>query len=219
MLEPKFRSDWTKACQLWAVSAWLLLTVGIMVGAWWAYNELGWGGWWFWDPVEKCFTAALVDGDGLVAYLACLISFSATKKMTSLSLALVTFCLSILGTFIVRSGVLTSVHAFAVDPSKGLALLLILAVTLLLSFTLLLKQAEQIRSNTICSIVSRSYLVLIASGLLVVAGATVFLGTFYPMLYELVGLGAISVGAPYFNTLLEPLAILALLAMGLVPFY
>lgn len=217
LLEPKFRSDWTKACQLWAVSAWLLLTVGIMVGAWWAYNELGWGGWWFWDPVENASLLPWLTGTALLHTLLAS-SRSQQLKMTSLSLALVTFCLSILGTFIVRSGVLTSVHAFAVDPSKGLALLLILAVTLLLSFTLLLKQAEQIRSNTIRSIVSRSYLVLIASGLLVVVGATVFLGTFYPMLYELVGLGAISVGAPYFNTLLEPLAILALLAMGLVPF-
>lgn len=129
-----------------------------------------------------------------------------------------TFSLSILGTFIVRSGVLTSVHAFAVDPGKGIALLGILAVTLFASFALLIDRGESIRSQKLTAIISRSYLVLLAIGLLVIATFTVFLGTFYPMVYELLQLGTISVGAPYFNTLLLPLSALALMAMGWAPF-
>lgn len=216
LLEPKFDAHWVKECRLWAVSSWMLLTLGILVGSWWAYNELGWGGWWFWDPVENASLLPWLTGTAL---LHTLIASSRYQQLTlwSLSLALVTFSLSILGTFIVRSGILTSVHAFAVDPSKGIALIAILALTLLGSFVLLLRQSDAIRSEALHSVLGRSYLILVSAGLLIVATFTVFLGTFYPMLYELLGLGSISVGAPYFNTLIQPLALLALLGMGMAP--
>ena len=216
LLEPEYDNRWTSDCRIWASSSWVLLTLGIVVGSRWAYNELGWGGWWFWDPVENASLLPWLTGTAL---LHTLIASSKHQqlKMWSLSLALVTFCLSILGTFIVRSGILTSVHAFAVDPSKGVALLLILAVSLLCSFVLLLRQSETIRSDRLRSIVGRGYLTLLAAGLLTVATFTVFLGTFYPMVYELLGFGSISVGAPYFNTLIQPLAIIALLGMGWAP--
>lgn len=216
LLEPEYDNRWTRDCRVWATSSWVLLTLGILVGSWWAYNELGWGGWWFWDPVENASLLPWLTGTALLHTLVAS-SKHQQLKLWSLSLALVTFCLSILGTFIVRSGILTSVHAFAVDPSKGVALLLILAVTLLCSFVLLLRQSDTIRSHRLRSIVGRGYLVLLAAGLLTVATFTVFLGTFYPMVYELLGLGAISVGAPYFNTLIQPLAIFALLGMGCAP--
>lgn len=217
LLEPKYDNQWVRECRPWAVSSWMLLTLGILVGSWWAYNELGWGGWWFWDPVENASLLPWLTGTALLHTLIASAKHQ-QLKVWSLSLALVTFCLSILGTFIVRSGVLTSVHAFAVDPSKGVALLLILAVTLLCSFVLLLRQVDSIKSSRLTSVFSRSYLVLLSAGLLVVATFTVFLGTFYPMVYELLGLGSISVGAPYFNTLIHPLSLIALIAMGFAPF-
>ncbi|AXN32713.1 heme lyase CcmF/NrfE family subunit [Vibrio coralliilyticus] len=217
LMQKTYDNQWVTLCKPWAISAWAFLTLGILVGSWWAYNELGWGGWWFWDPVENASLLPWLTGTALLH------SMVASRRhqqlmVWTLILALVTFSLSILGTFIVRSGVLTSVHAFAVDPGKGIALLGILAVTLFASFALLIDRGETIRSQKLTAIVSRSYLVLLAIGLLVIATFTVFLGTFYPMVYELLQLGTISVGAPYFNTLLLPLSALALTAMGWAPF-
>ncbi|AIU67547.1 heme lyase CcmF/NrfE family subunit [Vibrio coralliilyticus] len=217
LMQKPYDNQWVILCKPWAISAWAFLTLGILVGSWWAYNELGWGGWWFWDPVENASLLPWLTGTALLH------SMVASRRhqqlmVWTLILALVTFSLSILGTFIVRSGVLTSVHAFAVDPGKGIALLGILAVTLFASFALLIERGETIRSQKLTAIISRSYLVLLAIGLLVSATFTVFLGTFYPMVYELLQLGTISVGAPYFNTLLLPLSALALMAMGWAPF-
>ncbi len=218
LMQPDFNQQWVKSAAPWIVSAWAFLTLGILIGSWWAYHELGWGGWWFWDPVENASLLPWLTGTALLH------SISAAKrdeqqKYSALILALVTFSLSILGTFIVRSGVLTSVHAFAVEPGKGLALLVILAVTLTGSFALLFKHSGNIQSKAIQSLYSRSYLALLAVGILAVASFTVFLGTFYPMIYGLAGLGSISVGAPYFNALLLPLTLFALFAMGLVPLF
>ncbi|WFB47441.1 heme lyase CcmF/NrfE family subunit [Vibrio coralliilyticus] len=217
LMQKPYDNQWVTLCKPWALSAWAFLTLGILVGSWWAYNELGWGGWWFWDPVENASLLPWLTGTALLH------SMVASRRhqqlmVWTLILALVTFSLSILGTFIVRSGVLTSVHAFAVDPGKGIALLGILAVTLFASFALLIDRGETIRSQKLTAIISRSYLVLLAIGLLVIATFTVFLGTFYPMVYELLQLGTISVGAPYFNTLLLPLSALALTAMAWAPF-
>jgi cytochrome c-type biogenesis protein CcmF len=216
LMQAEYMTQWVKLATPWGISAWVFLTLGILVGSWWAYNELGWGGWWFWDPVENASLLPWLTGTALLhAMLAA--KKHQQQSRTALILALVTFALSILGTFIVRSGVLTSVHAFAVDPSKGVALLLILAVTLIASFSLLFERSDAVKSLPIQALNGRSYLSLMAVGLLVVATFTVFLGTFYPMVYELIGLGSISVGAPYFNTLFLPLTLLALLGMGLVP--
>lgn len=217
LLDNQYDHRWVEYCRTWAISAWMLLTLGILIGSWWAYNELGWGGWWFWDPVENASLLPWLTGSALLHSLVASARHQ-QLKLWSLSLALVTFCLSILGTFIVRSGVLTSVHAFAVDPTKGVALLAILAVTLLCSFILLFKHADRIKSARFNAIASRGYAVFLATGLFCVATFTVFLGTFYPMIYELLGLGAISVGAPYFNALMLPLTIGALLLMGVVPY-
>jgi cytochrome c-type biogenesis protein CcmF len=216
LMQPGFFHQWVRLATPWVISAWAFLTLGILVGSWWAYNELGWGGWWFWDPVENASLLPWLTGTALLhAMLAA--RRKEQQKRTALILALVTFCLSILGTFIVRSGVLTSVHAFAVDPGKGIALLAILALTLMGSFSLLFERGDVVKSKPITALVSRGYLALVSVGLLVVASFTVFLGTFYPMVYELAGLGSVSVGAPYFNTLFLPLTLLALLAMGFVP--
>ncbi|HIF9343022.1 TPA: heme lyase CcmF/NrfE family subunit [Photobacterium damselae] len=217
LLNPNYNEQWAELCLPWAISAWLFLTLGILLGSWWAYNELGWGGWWFWDPVEN---ASLLPWLTSTALLHALVAVRREKQMKlwALSLAIITFCLSVLGTFIVRSGILTSVHAFAVDPDKGISLLLILAIALLVGFVLLLHRSDKIKSVWISSLLSRSYLVLLALGGLSVATLTVLLGTFYPMVYQLLGFGQISVGAPYFNTLFAPLALLMLILLGMVPF-
>ena len=216
LMQPSYMDSWVNLATPWIISSWLFLTLGILVGSWWAYNELGWGGWWFWDPVENASLLPWLTGTALLH------SMLATKRnqqqsRTTLALALVTFSLSILGTFIVRSGVLTSVHAFAVDPTKGIALLGILAVTLIGSFALFFERGEAIQSSPIQAVNGRGYLSVMAVVILVIASFTVFLGTFYPMVYELIGFGSISVGAPYFNTLFLPLTLLALVGMGCVP--
>ncbi|MFM2589209.1 heme lyase CcmF/NrfE family subunit [Vibrio sp. TBV020] len=216
LMQPVYMSQWVKLATPWVISAWAFLTLGILVGSWWAYNELGWGGWWFWDPVENASLLPWLTGTALLHAMVAAKNHQQQNRVTVI-LALVTFSLSILGTFIVRSGVLTSVHAFAVDPSKGIALLLILAVTLMGSFALLFERSDVIKSQPIQALNGRSYLSFIAVGLLAIASFTVFLGTFYPMVYELLGLGSISVGAPYFNTLFLPLTLLALVGMGLAP--
>lgn len=208
--------DWVAHCRSWCLVAWIFLTAGIILGSWWAYYELGWGGWWFWDPVEN---ASLLPWLTSTALLHCLGVAKGKKQLLkwSLSLAFITFCLSILGTFIVRSGVLTSVHAFAVDPTKGIALLLILVLVLVSSFSLLIVRGESFESNPITSFASKSFLSLVAVLIFVLATAVVVFGTFYPMVFELLGLGNISVGAPYFNLLIAPLALLALGVVGLAP--
>ncbi|MEZ9443175.1 heme lyase CcmF/NrfE family subunit [Vibrio sp. 10N.222.54.F12] len=208
--------DWVAHCRSWCLVAWIFLTVGIILGSWWAYYELGWGGWWFWDPVENASLLPWLTSTALLHSLGVAKGKQQLLKW-SLSLAFITFCLSILGTFIVRSGVLTSVHAFAVDPTKGIALLLILVLVLVSSFSLLIIRGESFESNPITSFASKSFLSLVAVLIFVLATAVVVFGTFYPMVFELLGLGNISVGAPYFNLLIAPLALLALAVVGLAP--
>ncbi|PTP88803.1 heme lyase NrfEFG subunit NrfE [Vibrio splendidus] len=208
--------DWVAHCRSWCLVAWIFLTAGIILGSWWAYYELGWGGWWFWDPVENASLLPWLTSTALLHSLGVAKGKQQLLKW-SISLAFITFCLSILGTFIVRSGVLTSVHAFAVDPTKGIALLLILVLVLVSSFSLLIIRGESFESNPITSFVSKSFLSLVAVLIFVLATAVVVFGTFYPMVFELLGLGNISVGAPYFNLLIAPLALLALGVVGLAP--
>ncbi|CDT60692.1 Cytochrome c biogenesis factor [Vibrio coralliirubri] len=208
--------DWVAHCRSWCLVAWIFLTAGIILGSWWAYYELGWGGWWFWDPVENASLLPWLTSTALLHSLGVAKGKQQLLKW-SLSLAFITFCLSILGTFIVRSGVLTSVHAFAVDPTKGIALLLILVLVLVSSFSLLIVRGESFESNPITSFASKSFLSLVAVLIFVLATAVVVFGTFYPMVFELLGLGNISVGAPYFNLLIAPLALLALAVVGLAP--
>ena len=204
---------WVRYARNWTLLAWALLTAGISLGSWWAYYELGWGGWWFWDPVENASLLPWLTGTAL---LHTLIASHKQQQLlkTSAVLALITFSLSILGTFVVRSGVLTSVHAFAVDPTRGIILLLILFVVLLVSFSLYALKSKQLNSKSITELISRDFLFLLLAGLLSIATITVLLGTFYPMIFQILGLGNISVGAPYFNLLFVPMAIIALLMMA-----
>ncbi|CAM2992809.1 heme lyase CcmF/NrfE family subunit [Vibrio rarus] len=196
--------------------AWVFLSAGIIVGSGWAYYELGWGGWWFWDPVENASLLPWLTATALV-HSVMVSRKQGQLKVWTFSLAIVTFCLSILGTFIVRSGVLTSVHAFAVDPSKGLTLLGILSLVFVSAYVLLINRSTSIKSNAISRFATKNTLILWAINLFVLATAIVLLGTFYPLLYQLFGLGNISVGAPYFNLLFAPLTIIALMTMALSP--
>ncbi|WP_394152250.1 heme lyase CcmF/NrfE family subunit [Vibrio maritimus] len=208
--------DWIPRARTYTLIAWLFLTAGIAVGSWWAYYELGWGGWWFWDPVENASLLPWLTSTALLHTM--MVARSKQLIFWTYSLAFITFCLSILGTFIVRSGVLTSVHAFAVDPTKGFSLLAILTLVFVLAFVALIYRADAIKSSSITSVVTKPFLVLISANLFVLATAVVVFGTFYPMVYELAGLGNISVGAPYFNLLFGPIAIASLFVMGAVPF-
>ena len=213
LLENKSTSAWLNDAKTYTLNAWIFLSVGIAVGSWWAYYELGWGGWWFWDPVEN---ASLLPWLTATALMHTLLASRVRSQLLiwSYSLAFVTFCLSILGTFIVRSGVLTSVHAFAVDPSKGFTLLGILSFVFILSFLILIKRIDSIQSRTLRGVLNKNFLLLACANLFTLATIIVVFGTFYPMVYELAGLGNISVGAPYFNLLIAPLAIMALFVVG-----
>ena len=207
---------WAKWSRPWTLAAWVMLTGGISLGSWWAYYELGWGGWWFWDPVENASLLPWLTGTAL---LHSLIASEKRKVLFNWSflLAIFTFCLSLLGTFVVRSGVLTSVHAFAVDPTRGLVLLAILAVALFVALTLYSMRSHQIPIVKLESFISREVLLLAGNSMFAVTTLMVLLGTFYPMIFQALNLGNISVGAPYFNALFAPLCLLSFVFMGLAP--
>jgi len=209
---------WAKHVRPWVLAAWSFLTLGITMGSWWAYHVLGWGGFWFWDPVEN---ASLLPWLAGAALLHVLIATEKQERFTSwaLILAIICFSLSILGTFLVRSGVLISVHSFASDPSRGIFLLLLLAfitgsALALYIFRSLKTPAKNLK---LFSWTSREAVLLLQSILLFTAMATVLLGTLYPLIIEATGLGTLSVGPPYFNSVLFPLLVLSLCLMGLAP--
>lgn len=207
--------DWLAMSRRFALIAWTFLTAGILLGAWWAYYELGWGGWWFWDPVENASLLPWLTGTALIHSL--IVSHQEKSLLRwSYGLSFITFSLSILGTFVVRSGIITSVHAFAVDPTRGVVLIGILVFLVLVGFGSQILRSHQIESTPISHYKSRSFLFLLANGLFTIAMITVLLGTFYPMIFQIFGLGKISVGAPYFNTLFAPLTFMALVLMSAV---
>ncbi|WED20583.1 heme lyase CcmF/NrfE family subunit [Vibrio sp. JC009] len=208
--------QWLLYARKYALFAWSFLTAGIVLGAWWAYNELGWGGWWFWDPVENASLLPWLTGTALLHSLIAGIHRRSLVRW-SLFLSFMTFTLSILGTFVVRSGILTSVHAFAVDPTRGIILLLILFVLVVAGFGSLLARSDKVSSEPVQSVMSKDFLFMLGNIVFSVAMLTVVLGTFYPMLFQLFGLGKISVGAPYFNALFAPLTFVALLLMAVAP--
>jgi cytochrome c-type biogenesis protein CcmF len=184
--------------------AWMFLTIGITLGSWWAYYELGWGGWWFWDPVENASFMPWLVGTALIHSLAATEKRGVFKTWTVL-LAIFAFSLSLLGTFLVRSGVLTSVHAFASDPTRGVFILVFLAVVVGGSLLLYAIRAPQVKSSASFELVSRESVLLINNVLLVVTAASILLGTLYPLLVDALGLGKLSVGPPYFNAVFIPL--------------
>jgi len=206
---------WARWSRPWTTAAWIFLTLGIALGSWWAYNELGWGGWWFWDPVENASFMPWLVGAALIHSLAVTEKRGSFKNWTVL-LAIAAFSLSLLGTFLVRSGVLTSVHAFASDPRRGIFILMLLAIVVGSSLMLFAARAPKVSLGGAFALVSRETLLLINNVLLVVAAASVLLGTLYPLIIDALGLGKISVGPPYFNAVFVPimLPLLALVAVG-----
>jgi len=215
MLGGRLDAAWARWSRPWTNVAWLFLTLGIVLGSWWAYYELGWGGWWFWDPVENASFMPWLVGTALIHSLAVTEKRGAFKAWTVL-LAIFAFSLSLLGTFLVRSGVLTSVHAFATDPSRGIFILIFLVVVIGGSLALYSWRASQIRSSVSFELVSRETGLLLNNVILVVATVSVLLGTLYPLISDALGLGKISVGPPYFNSVFIPLTapLAALVGVG-----
>ncbi len=208
------RSDaaWARWSRPWTVVAWLFMTFGIGLGSWWAYYELGWGGWWFWDPVENASLMPWLVGTALIHSLMASDKRGNFKAWTVL-LSISAFSLSLLGTFLVRSGVLTSVHAFASDPKRGVFILMFLALVVGFSLTLYAWRMPKVRMGQAVSPLSRETLLLANSVLLVVACAAVLLGTLYPLVIDALNLGKLSVGPPYFNAVFVPLMVPLLVIM------
>ena len=211
-------SAWARWSRPWTLVAWIFLTFGITLGSWWAYYELGWGGWWFWDPVENASFMPWLVATALLHSLAVTEKRGAFKAWTVL-LALFAFSLSLLGTFLVRSGVLTSVHAFASDPTRGLFILVFLAVVVGGSLLLYALRAPLVKDNAYYDVVSKENLLLLNNILLVTAAASILLGTLYPLVLDALGLGKISVGSPYFTAVFAPVMAPMFLLAGIAPMF
>ena len=208
--------DAAVACWIrpWTMISWGFLTAGIILGAWWAYYELGWGGWWFWDPVENASLMPWLLGTALVHSLIASEKRGVFNYWTIL-LAIFAFALSLLGTFIVRSGVLTSVHAFAVDPDRGMALLILFFSLSFIALALFAFRVNLWQGEVRFLLWSKETAFLLINGLFAVAASAVLVGTFYPMIFTAMNWGSISVGAPYFNHVFTPLSLLLMVAMGI----
>ena len=198
LMTGKLDSAWARWSRPWTMAAWVFLTLGIVLGSWWAYYELGWGGWWFWDPVENSSLMPWLAGTALIHSLAVTEKRGSFKAWTVL-LAILAFSLCLLGTFLVRSGILVSVHAFASDPTRGLYILAYLVVVIGGSLTLYAYKGNQIRSRDNAERYSRETLLLLNNILLMTALCVVFLGTLLPLVHKQLGLGSISIGAPFFD--------------------
>ncbi|WP_404417074.1 heme lyase CcmF/NrfE family subunit [Marinospirillum sp.] len=212
----KLDTAWARWSRPWTSVAWAFLTCGIALGSWWAYYELGWGGWWFWDPVENASLLPWLLGTALMHSLAVTEKRGLFKSWTVL-LAIATFSTSLMGFFLVRSGVLNSVHAFANDPDRGLFLLLLLGVTIGVSLLVYALRVPTLKARASYSLISKDVFLLANNVILVVATLTVLLGTVYPLLMDALNQGKISVGPPYFNALFVPLMLLLGVFMGLGP--
>ncbi|MGB0712868.1 MAG: heme lyase CcmF/NrfE family subunit [Gammaproteobacteria bacterium] len=214
MLGGRLDAAWARWSRPWTTVAWMFLTIGIALGSWWAYYELGWGGWWFWDPVENASFMPWLVGTALIHSLAVTEKRGAFKSWT-VFLAIFAFSLSLLGTFLVRSGVLTSVHAFASDPERGVFILGFLLVVIGGSLALYAWRAPMIRSTGRFELQSKEALLLVNNVALVVVAVTILLGTLYPLFHDALGLGKLSVGPPYFNAVFIPLTVPLALAVGI----
>jgi len=212
----KLDATWARWSRPWTTLAWCFLTIGIMLGSWWAYYELGWGGWWFWDPVENASFMPWLVGTALMHSLAVTEKRGGFKSWTVL-LAICAFSLSLMGTFLVRSGVLTSVHAFATDPRRGIFILTFLVVVIGSSLALFAWRAPKVGLGGGFKLVSRESMLLTNNVFLLVAAGSVLLGTLYPLFLDALDLGKISVGPPYFDSVFVPLMTPALFLMGIGP--
>jgi len=216
MISGDLDKQWTKWTRPWTTMAWIFLTLGIALGSWWAYYELGWGGWWFWDPVENASFMPWLVGTALIHSLAVAEKRGLFKSWT-LMLAIAAFSLSLLGTFLVRSGIIVSVHAFATDPARGIFILTFLGIVVLSALILFAWRAPGLDSDAGFSPNSRETFLLLNNVLLVVATIVVFYGTLAPLIYEVLDMGKISVGAPWFNKvfLLPMLPLVFLVGIGM----
>ena len=217
LISGRLDAAWARWSRPWTTVAWLFLTLGIAIGSWWAYYELGWGGWWFWDPVENASFMPWLVGTALIHSLAVTEKRGGFKNWTVL-LAIMAFSLSLLGTFLVRSGVLTSVHAFATDPKRGVFVLGFLVAVVGISLLLYAWRAPSVGMGGKFELWSRETFLLVNNVLLVVAAGAVLLGTLYPLFLDSLGLGKVSVGPPYFEAVFVPLMAPLVLLMGLGPF-
>ncbi len=216
LLEGRLDAAWTRWTRPWTLVAWVFLTLGITLGSWWAYYELGWGGWWFWDPVENASFMPWLIATALIHCLAVTEKRNAFKGWSVL-LAIFGFSLSLLGTFLVRSGVLVSVHAFATDPARGIFILAFLGLTVGSALTLYAWRVSNVSRPGGFELLSRESLLLANNVLLSVAAATILLGTLYPLLLDALELGKISVGPPYFNAVFVPLMLPLIFILGIGP--
>jgi cytochrome c-type biogenesis protein CcmF len=216
LIEGRVDAAWARWVRPWSLAAWCALTIGIAMGSWWAYYTLGWGGWWFWDPVENASFMPWLVGTALIHSAIVVEKRDALKSWTIL-LAIVTFSLSLVGTFLVRSGVLTSVHAFAVDPARGTYILVLLVLAIGGSLTLYALRAPSLQGGGLFAPISREGALVLNNVLLATAAATVFLGTLYPLFLDTIGGPKLSVGFPFFNRTFVPLMVPALLAVAVGP--
>src|SRR5918994_1006897 len=216
LLSGRLDAAWARWSRPWTTVAWMFLTCGIALGSWWAYYDLGWGGWWFWDPVENASFMPWLVGTALIHSLAVTEKRGAFRSWTVL-LAIIAFALSLLGTFLVRSGVLTSVHAFAVDPKRGIFILMLFSLFIGGALALYAWRTARIGLGGSFEPVSRESLLLTNNVLLAAAAGTVFLGTLYPLVIDALGAGKISVGPQYFESVFAPLMAPALFLMGIGP--
>ncbi len=216
LIDGRLDATWARWSRPWTTTAWLFLTLGIALGSYWAYYELGWGGWWFWDPVENASFMPWLVGTALIHSLAVTEKRGSFKAWTVL-LAIFAFSLSLVGTFLVRSGVLTSVHAFATDPRRGIFILGFLAVVIGGSLSLFAWRAQRVGLGGRFELISRESMLLTNNVVLVVAAAAVLLGTLYPLVLDALGLGKISVGPPYFDSVFVPVMAPALFLLGVGP--
>ncbi|MCH8492565.1 MAG: heme lyase CcmF/NrfE family subunit [Idiomarina sp.] len=216
LLGGRLDSAWARWSRPWTIAAWIFLTMGIMIGSWWAYYELGWGGWWFWDPVENASFMPWLVGTALMHSLAVTEKRGTFKSWTVL-LAISAFALSLLGTFLVRSGVLVSVHAFATDPTRGMFLLSFLGVVIIGSLLLYAVRAAKVQSHSRYDLFSREVLLLGNNLLLVTATVVVMVGTLLPLIHQQLGLGNISIGEPFFDEVFMWLTIPFALLLGFGP--
>jgi cytochrome c-type biogenesis protein CcmF len=216
LIEGKVDASWARWVRPWVLAAWVFLTIGITLGSFWAYYELGWGGWWFWDPVENASFMPWLTGTALL-HSALVVERRQTLVNWTILLGILTFSLSLVGTFLVRSGVLTSVHSFALDPARGIFVLGLIGLTSGGALALYAYRAPALKQGTPFSAVSRESSLVLNNVLLVSAGATVFLGTFYPLIIEATSNDKISVGPPFYNLTFVPMMIPLLVVMAVGP--
>jgi cytochrome c-type biogenesis protein CcmF len=216
LIEGRVDAAWARWVRPWTLAAWCALTIGIAMGSWWAYYTLGWGGWWFWDPVENASLMPWLVGTALL-HSAIVVEKREALKTWTILLAIVTFSLSLIGTFLVRSGVLTSVHAFAVDPARGTFILLLLLVAIGGSLSLYAVRAPSLKGGGLFAPISREGALVLNNLLLTTAAATVFLGTLYPLFSEELGGPKLSVGFPFFDRTFAPLMVPLLMAVAIGP--